>query len=77
MGNVIPHSFFTEFDIDLFKGGKHFRLYNKLGSHITEVDGQKGVYFAVWAPSAKSVSVIGDFNHWKEGEHELECSLGF
>ncbi|MCW5520437.1 1,4-alpha-glucan branching protein GlgB [Aureitalea sp. L0-47] len=71
MNKVISHSFFTEFDIDLFKGGKHFRLYEKLGAHLTEVDGQKGVYFAVWAPSAKAVSVIGDFNYWIEGEHPL------
>jgi 1,4-alpha-glucan branching enzyme len=71
MSKVISHSFFTEFDIDLFKGGKHFRLYEKLGAHLTEVDGQKGVYFAVWAPSAKAVSVIGDFNYWIEGEHPL------
>jgi len=60
MSNVIPHSLFTDFDIDLFKAGKHFRLYEKLGAHLTEVDGKKGVYFAVWAPSAKAVSVIGD-----------------
>ncbi|KAB5485675.1 1,4-alpha-glucan branching protein GlgB [Flagellimonas hadalis] len=71
MSKVIPHSFFTEFDIDLFKAGKHFRLYDKLGSHLTEVDGVKGTYFAVWAPSAKSVCVIGDFNYWTTGEHEL------
>ncbi len=71
MGKVVPHSLFTEFDINLFKSGKHFRLYDKLGSHITEVDGEKGVYFAVWAPSAKSVSVVGDFNYWLEGEHKL------
>jgi 1,4-alpha-glucan branching enzyme len=71
MNNVIAHSFFTDFDINLFKAGKHFRLYNKLGAHLTEVDGQEGVYFAVWAPSAKAVSVIGDFNYWIEGEHPL------
>ena len=71
MSKVVPHSFFTEFDIDLFKSGKHFRLYDKLGSHLTEVDGVKGTYFAVWAPSAKSVSVIGDFNYWTVGEHQL------
>ena len=71
MGKVVPHSLFTKFDINLFKSGKHFRLYDKLGSHITEVDGEKGVYFAVWAPSAKSVSVVGDFNYWLEGEHKL------
>ncbi|MDC6386945.1 1,4-alpha-glucan branching protein GlgB [Flagellimonas taeanensis] len=71
MSKVVPHSFFTEFDIDLFKAGKHFRLYDKLGSHLTEVDGVKGTYFAVWAPSAKSVFVVGDFNFWTTGTHEL------
>lgn len=71
MNQVQPHSLFTDFDIDLFKAGKHFRLYEKLGAHLTEVNGQKGVYFAVWAPSAKAVSVIGDFNYWVEGQHHL------
>ncbi|WP_430968982.1 1,4-alpha-glucan branching protein GlgB [Spongiimicrobium sp. 2-473A-2-J] len=71
MGNVIPHSLFSDFDIDLFKGGKHFRLYEKLGSHLIEVNGEKGTYFAVWAPTAKSVSVVGDFNYWLEGDHKL------
>lgn len=71
MSKIVAHSLFTDFDIDLFKSGKHFRLYEKLGAHILEVDGQKGVYFAVWAPSAKSVSVIADFNYWIEGEHAL------
>ena len=71
MGNVVSHSLFTDFDIDLFKSGKHYRLYDKLGSHLVEVDGEKGTYFAVWAPSAKSVSVVGDFNYWLEGEHKL------
>lgn len=68
---IIPYSLFTDFDISLFKVGKHFRLYEKLGAHLTEVDGQKGTYFAVWAPSAKSVSVVGDFNYWTHGEHDL------
>ncbi|RRQ47651.1 1,4-alpha-glucan branching protein GlgB [Maribacter algicola] len=71
MSKVIPHSLFTDFDIDLFKGGKHYRLHDKLGSHIIEVDGIKGTYFAVWAPSAKSVSVVGDFNYWNADEHKL------
>ena len=71
MAQTITHSLFTEFDINLFKGGKHYRLYEKFGSHIITVDGVKGTYFAVWAPSAKSVSVIGDFNFWLEGEHHL------
>lgn len=71
MSKVVVHSLFTEFDINLFKAGKHYRLYDKLGSHLTEVDGVKGTYFAVWAPSAKSVSVIGDFNFWKGDDHQL------
>jgi 1,4-alpha-glucan branching enzyme len=72
MNKVQPYSLFTDFDIDLFKGGKHFRLYEKLGAHLIEVDGVKGVYFAVWAPSARSVSVVGDFNYWIQGEHSLQ-----
>ena len=71
MSQIKTFSLFTDFDIDLFKSGKHFRLYEKFGSHITTVDGIKGTYFAVWAPSAKAVSVIGDFNYWIEGEHPL------
>ena len=71
MPNVEVHSLFTEFDINLFKSGKHFKLYEKLGSHPMELNGVKGTYFAVWAPTANSVSVIGDFNFWKVGEHEL------
>jgi 1,4-alpha-glucan branching enzyme len=72
MSKVITHSLFTDFDIDLFKAGKHFRLYEKLGAHLISVDGVDGVYFAVWAPTAHSVSVVGDFNFWTEGEHLLE-----
>jgi 1,4-alpha-glucan branching enzyme len=72
MSKVITHSLFTDFDIDLFKAGKHFKLYEKLGAHLIEVDGVKGVYFAVWAPTAQSVSVVGDFNYWTQGEHLLQ-----
>ncbi len=71
MGEVKAFSRFTEFDIDLFKSGKHYKLYEKFGSHLTTVDGVEGTYFAVWAPSAKQISVIGDFNFWIEGEHQL------
>ncbi|MFI8379927.1 1,4-alpha-glucan branching protein GlgB [Leeuwenhoekiella sp. NPDC079379] len=71
MSNVQVYSLFSDFDIDLFKSGKHFRLYEKLGSHPTTVNGVKGTYFAVWAPSAKAVSVVGDFNFWIEGDHKL------
>ena len=71
MAYTKAYSLFTEFDINLFKAGKHYRLYEKFGSHIIEVDGVKGTYFAVWAPSAKNVSVVGDFNFWLEGDHQL------
>ncbi len=71
MEKVIAHSLFTEFDIGLFKAGKHYRLYEKFGSHITTLNGVKGTYFAVWAPSAKAVSVIGDFNFWEDEQHQL------
>ena len=65
------HSLFTDFDINLFKAGKHYRLYEKFGSHIITLNGEEGTYFAVWAPSAKMVSVVGDFNFWLEGDHQL------
>ncbi|MFD2588243.1 1,4-alpha-glucan branching protein GlgB [Croceitalea marina] len=71
MAEVITHSLFTDFDINLFKGGKHYRLYEKLGSHLLEIDGVKGTYFAVWAPTAKAVAVVGDFNFWNDKEHQL------
>jgi 1,4-alpha-glucan branching enzyme len=57
-------SLLTNLDIYLFKQGKDFRLYEKLGSHCITVDGIKGTHFAVWAPNASAVSVIGDFNAW-------------
>lgn len=71
MGNVIVHSLFTDFDINLFKAGKHYRLYKKFGSHTLTINGIEGTYFAVWAPSAKQVSVIGDFNFWNGEDHQL------
>ncbi|GIZ08656.1 1,4-alpha-glucan branching protein GlgB [Flavobacterium sp. UMI-01] len=72
MNKVQTYSLFSDFDINLFKAGKHYRLYEKLGAHLIEVDGVKGVYFAVWAPTARSVSVVGDFNYWIQGEHPLQ-----
>ncbi len=64
-------SLFTDYDIYIFKQGKHYKLYEKLGSHMLSIDGVEGTYFAVWAPNAEKVSVIGDFNHWDSGRHPL------
>lgn len=68
---TIAHSLFTDFDINLFKAGKHYNLFDKMGSHPMTLNGVQGTYFAVWAPSAKKVSVVGDFNYWLEGDHAL------
>ena len=54
----------TEADAYLFAQGTHYEIYEKMGAHEVEIDGQKGVYFAVWAPNAKYVNVIGSFNNW-------------
>ena len=54
----------TEADAYLFAQGTHYEIYEKMGAHEAEIDGQKGVYFAVWAPNAKYVNVIGSFNKW-------------
>ena len=61
----------TDYDIYLFRQGKHSRLYEKLGSHITVEDGGEGTHFAVWAPNAASVSVVGDFNDWAPSSTSL------
>jgi 1,4-alpha-glucan branching enzyme len=69
---IMEHfSLITDYDIHLFKSGKHFKLYEKLGAHAAKHEGVDGVYFAVWAPNAKQVSVIGHFNHWSKDSHQL------
>lgn len=62
---------FTDLDIFLFKQGRHYYLHNKLGSHLMNWENQPGTYFAVWAPNAKFVSVMGDFNEWNFESHKL------
>jgi len=62
---------FTEQDIYLFKEGSHFRLYDKLGAHLMEVEGVKGTYFAVMAPNAEKVTVMGSFNNWDKWSDPL------
>jgi len=64
-------SHFSDQDIYLFKEGNHFKLHEKLGAHPEIVDGVAGTRFALWAPNAKSVSVIGNFNFWDRGKNPL------
>jgi len=64
-------SLLTDNDLYLFNQGTHYRLYEKLGAHRISVDRRDGVYFAVWAPDAERVSVIGDFNGWNKDAHLL------
>ena len=71
MNKTIPHSLFSDYDLELFASGFHNQLYHKFGAHQITVDKKKGVYFAVYAPAAKEVSVIGNFNYWNGAEHQL------
>jgi len=66
-------SLITSYDIYLFRQGSHSRLYDRLGSHPAVADGARGTFFAVWAPNAAEVSVIGDFNGWAAGRHPLRA----
>jgi len=68
---VEPFSKFTDFDISLFKSGKHYKLYEKFGAHVLEHHGVVGTYFSVWAPNAQYVTVIGNFNGWQRDSHPL------
>ncbi len=61
----------SDWDQYLFGQGNHYEIYKKLGAHLTEKDGVAGTYFAVWAPRAKSVKLIGDFNNWDGKEYEM------
>jgi 1,4-alpha-glucan branching enzyme len=68
-------SLLTDHDIYLFKEGNHFDLYEKLGSHVMTVDEEWGALFAVWAPNAEAVAVLGDFNDWDPHAHPLSVRL--
>ncbi|MEK6406398.1 MAG: 1,4-alpha-glucan branching protein GlgB [Acidobacteriota bacterium] len=74
-----PYSFpplLSDYDLHLMAEGTHYRNYEKLGSHIRVVDGVRGVHFAVWAPNANRVSVIGDFNQWDGRRHPMRFHAG-
>jgi 1,4-alpha-glucan branching enzyme len=66
----------TEFDIYLFNEGNHHVIYEKMGAHRVEVEGVTGVYFAVWAPNARNVSVVGRFNQWDGRKHQMRLLQG-
>jgi 1,4-alpha-glucan branching enzyme len=59
-------------DFYLFNEGTHYRIYEKMGAHLVESDGSKGTLFSVWAPNARKVSVVGDFNGWNPQSHQLQ-----
>src|SRR5437868_5002894 len=64
-------SLLSDYDVHLFNEGAHNRLYEKMGAHLAEWNGKRGVYFAVWAPDAEEVNVFGDFNGWNKYTHHL------
>jgi 1,4-alpha-glucan branching enzyme len=63
--------FITDYDLHLLGEGRHYRSYEKLGAHLSEQGGVAGTHFAVWAPNAERVSLIGDFNDWQPDRHQL------
>ncbi|HNZ21715.1 MAG TPA: 1,4-alpha-glucan branching protein GlgB [Polyangiaceae bacterium] len=66
----------SEFDLHLLREGTHYRTWEKLGAHLVTIDGVHGVRFVVWAPNAKRVSVVGDFNQWDGRRHAMRKHEG-
>jgi 1,4-alpha-glucan branching enzyme len=69
-----PYSFphlLTDYDLHLLNEGRHWQSYNRLGAQLRKIDGIDGVNFAVWAPNATSVSIVGDFNNWDGRRHPM------
>ncbi len=67
-----PAQYITDFDLYLFNEGSHHKIYEKLGAHPHTVNGRKGIHFAVWAPSAKSVSLVCNYNYWDGRSHPMQ-----
>lgn len=74
--NTNHSSQLTDIDLQMFSQGKHYRLFDKMGAHACEADGSSGVRFAVWAPNATQVYVIGDFNGWSLSANALNLKQG-
>jgi 1,4-alpha-glucan branching enzyme len=68
---AFPSRAMTDFDVHLFAEGNHQHIYEKMGAHLGEQGGVSGVYFALWAPNARNVSVLGDFNNWDGRLHQM------
>ena len=68
---TVEESIFSEFDLFLFGQGRHFQVYDHMGAQLRNVDGVAGVNFAVWAPNAQHVSLMGDFNDWNGSAHPM------
>ena len=73
-GMAVPTDWLSTFDRYLIGEGTHERAYEKLGAHLVSFDGRQGVAFAVWAPNARQVAVVGDFNDWNPSRHPMHPS---
>jgi 1,4-alpha-glucan branching enzyme len=71
MPSSIHAPWFSDYDLYLLGEGTHYHAYEKMGAHLAEVDRQRGIHFAVWAPNAREVSVVGDFNGWNPQSNQL------
>ena len=69
--DTAPYSLLSDYDIHLLRQGRHFQLYQRLGAHMVEREGVHGTQFAVWAPNAESISLVGSFNNWQAGSYRL------
>ncbi|MGP1384179.1 MAG: 1,4-alpha-glucan branching protein GlgB [Thainema sp.] len=66
----------TDYDIYLFGEGNHHYIYEKMGAHLVNIEGVQGVYFSVWAPNARNISIVGDFNNWDGRKHQMRLVNG-
>lgn len=71
MTGTKQQEWFSEVDLYLFGEGTNYQIHEKLGAHLTTKDGKSGVYFAVWAPNAQHISVVGDFNNWQSNQANM------